>query len=287
MAARAIESSGGESATAVRLVDRALEGRHLGQKLRSIFAYRELIRNLVAKDLKLKYRGSVLGFFWSLINPLAMVAVYTLAFTYILQVQQPGFPFFILLGLLAWTFFSNAALMATSSLVEGGALMKAVRFPRAVLPLATVLFNLVQYLLTAAVLLPVMFVAHRMPPPTAIVIFPAVVILQLAFTVGVALLLATATTFFRDVRHFVEIGLSMLFWTTPIVYPLSQVPDPMRRVLIFSPMSGFVLAYQAIFYRGAAPAAAEWASPACWGLGMLAVGIFWFLSLEEGIGDRV
>ena len=120
--------------------------------------YRELLRNLVLRDVKLKYRGSVFGFFWSLANPMLMVVTYTIAFRYILQVRTEGFVFNLLLGLLNWTFFSSSAMMSTGSVVGAGALVKSVAFPRVILPVATVLFNLVQFLLAIAVFLPLSLV---------------------------------------------------------------------------------------------------------------------------------
>jgi ABC-2 type transport system permease protein len=269
------------------LIDRAATKRTLLSSLISVFSYREMVRNLVLKDLKLKYRGSVLGFLWSLLNPLAMVGVYTLAFKYILASSQPGFPFFVLLGVLAWSFFANSAAMSTGAIIEGGSLIKAVRFPRAVLPLATVLFNLTQYLLTVLVLLPMMFLIYRVPPSGPMWLFPVFLLLQVAFTIGLALMLSAATTFFRDVRHFVDIGLSLLFWTTPIVYPVSQVPEWLRPVLLLTPMSPFVAAYHNIFYDGLWPAPLVWAGALGYGLGMFALGAVWFLSVEDHLGELI
>ena len=276
-----------ETGPSPRLIDRAAERPSLVASIGAIFAYRQLIRNLVLKDLKLKYRGSVLGFFWSLINPLAMVGVYTLAFKYIIGVQQPGFSFFILLGVMAWSFFSSSAMQSTGALIDGGGLIRAVRFPRAVLPLASVLFGLIQYLLTIVALLPMMFLLYKLPPPGPVLLFPVFLALQVAMTIGVSLMLAAATTFFRDVRHFVEIGLSMMFWTTPIVYPLSQAPDWLRPMILLSPMSPFVVAYQRIFYYGEWPELAVWVAALSYGLGAFSVGMLWFLSLEARIGERL
>jgi ABC-type polysaccharide/polyol phosphate export permease len=213
--------------------------------------------------------------------------VYTFAFRYILNIQQAGFPVFILLGVLAWSFFANSAVMATGALVEGASLLKAVRFPSAVLPLATVLFNLVQYLLTICTLLPVMFLVYRFPPAGPVLLFPIFLALQVLFTVGLSLILAAATTYFRDVRHFVDIGLSLLFWTTPIVYPLSQIPAPLRAALLASPMSPFVVAYQHIFYYGDWPAPAVWIGAAAYGLGVFLLGFWLILSLEDRLGEQL
>ncbi len=271
----------------VRLIDHAHNQLSLLKTLGAIHAYRHLIRNLVAKDLKLKYRGSVLGFFWSLVNPLAMVAVYTLAFKYVLGSKQPGFGFFILLGVMAWTFFTSATMASTGSLVDNGSLVHAVRFPRAILPLSTVLFSLIQYLLTVATLLPVMFLVYQAPPIGPTLLFPLFLLLNFLFVLGVALILSAATTFFRDVRHFVEIALSMLFWTTPIVYPLAQAPEWLRPYVLLSPMSPFVVAYQRIFYDGIVPEPAVWIGTLAYGFLTFAAGLMLFLSLEAQIGEQL
>ena len=118
--------------------------RARARSLHAIVGYRELLRNLVIKDLKLKYRGSVLGFVWSLVNPLIMTAIYTLAFTYVIGITQRAFVMYLLLGLLAWNFFVTSASMSTGSIVDSGSFVKGVYFPRLILPLATVLFNLSQ-----------------------------------------------------------------------------------------------------------------------------------------------
>ena len=269
------------------LVDRVVQRRSLSEGIRAIVAYRELLRNLVLKDLKVKYRGSVLGFLWSLVNPLAMVGVYTLAFNYILAVKQPDFPFFILLGVLAWTFFANSAMMSTGAIVDAGSLVKAVRFPRMILPLATVLFNLSQYLLTIVVLLPLMFLVYHRPPSGPMLLFPVFLALQLAFTIGVALMLSAATAFYRDVRHIVEVALSLLFWTTPIVYTFSQVPDNLRPILLLTPMTPFVVAYQQMFYYGRWPEARVWLSAIAYAVGALLIGTFGFRRVEDQLMEHL
>jgi len=235
------------------LIDAAGAGEGVAGSLAALARYRELIRNLVSKDLKLKYRGSFFGFLWSMINPLVTIAVYLVAFKYIMAIRGGGFVMLLLLGILAWTFFAGSASMGAGAIVDNGGLLKTVHFPRAVLPISAVLFNLAQYLLTIAVFLPVMLIVHRLEPSPAMLLFPVVVVLQLAMTIGVALALATGTAFFRDIRHFLEIALMIMFWTTPIVYDYAQVPKAWRWPVLLSPMSPFVLSYQQIFYYGRIP----------------------------------
>lgn len=245
------------------LVDRAAERSSIASTLRGLVRYRHLLLNLVLKDLKLKYRGSVFGFLWSLANPLLMIVVYTVAFTYILGIRREGFVFYLMLGILSWTFFANSLSMSTGSIADNGGLVKSVFFPRAILPASGVLFNLAQYLLTVLVFLPCMLIYYGIAPAAPMLLFPVFLTLQVAMTIGLALVLATATAFFRDVKHLVEIGLAVMFWTTPIVYEISQIPAPLRLPILLSPMSSFVGAYHDIFY------ARVWPGPQTW---LIAVG---------------
>ena len=277
------------STTAVpaALVDRALERPTLAATFGAVIRYRQLIKNLVLKDLKLKYRGSVLGFMWSLVNPIVMIAVYSIAFTFILRTRVEGFVFFLLLGLLPWGFFAGSASMATGAIIDNGSLMKSVAFPRAILPASVVFFNLAQYLLTVMVLLPIMLVAYRVAPSGLMLLFPVFLALQVLFTLGVALLIAAGTAFFRDIKHLLEIALSMLFWLTPIVYPISQASPGVQKLILLTPLSPFVVAYHQIFYYR------EWPSLEVWALALLyasvsfGVGLWVFLSVEDRLAEQI
>ena len=268
-------------------LDRTTEPSSLLQTFRSLVAYRELLRQLVMRDLKLKYRGSVLGFLWSLGNPLAMVIVYTFAFKYILLNDDPGYVFKVLLGIMSWTLFANAATMSTGSIIESTGLVRAVRFPRAILPVATVFFNLAQFLLTAAVFVPVMLLWLRVAPSWPMLLFPVMLLLQVAFIVGVALMLSVFTTKFRDIKHLIEVILPLLFWTTPIFYPLSFVPEKMQTAIQLSPMSPFVISYQSILYEGQLPELFVSIIAAVYGLSMLAIGGMIFLSAEDELVEQL
>ena len=272
---------------ATTLVNRTTERPTLAGTLASVVRYRQLVKNLVLKDLKLKYRGSVLGFMWSLINPIVMISVYAVAFTFILRTRVEGFVFFLLLGILPWGFFVNSANMATGAIVDSGNLMKSVAFPRAILPAAVVFFNLAQYLLTVAVLLPIMLVFYRIPPSGLMLLYPVFLSLQVIFTIGVALLLAAGTAFFRDIKHLLEIVLSVLFWLTPIVYPLVQAPPKIQKVILLSPLSPFIVAYQQVFYYRTWPGVEVWTVAVAYALLTFAAGIWLFLSVEDSLAERV
>jgi ABC-2 type transport system permease protein len=269
------------------LIDRTQETSSVGSIVTSLYSYRELLRNLVIKDLKLKYRGSVFGFLWSLANPLLMIIVYTVAFTYILRVRSEGFVFYLMLGLFAWTFFASSASMSTGSIVDNAGLLKSVFFPRAILPIATVLFNLAQYVLTMSVFLPIMLVWYRVPLSEPMLLFPLFLSLQALFTIGVAMMLATATAFFRDVRHLLEVALSVLFWTTPILYQLDQIPERLRLIILMSPVSPFVVAYQKIFYFRQWPEPTVWLVAATYAAGAFIIGTTLVLAFEDRFAEQL
>ena len=273
-------------ASVAELVDRADE-MTLGTVLVSLYSYRSLLKALVLKDLKLKYRGSVFGFLWSLANPLLMIVVYTLAFTFILGIRSEMFVFYLMLGQLAWTFFASSIMMSTASIVDNSGLLRTVVFPRAILPIATVLFNFAQYLLTIAVFLPLMFLWYRIPLVEPMILFPVVLVLHVAFTIGIALILATITVFFRDVRHLIEVALAALFWMTPIIYELDRVPERLRLLILLSPMSPFVVAYQKLFFFREWPEATVWLVAVTYAVVAFVAGVALVLAFEDRFTEQL
>lgn len=258
--------------------------------VRAVFRHRELVRNLVRRDLKLKYRGSVLGVAWSLLNPLAMVAAYTLATRFVLRDGPANYPFFVLVGVAAWTFFNNSANMATSAMIDSAALIRSVRFPRAILPVATVLFNLSQLLLTLAVFVPVLMVIYDRPPAWPLLGVPLMLALQAAFTIGVALMLSVATVHFRDVRHLTEVSLRLLFWTTPVLYSLdlvARLDASLASLLLWSPLAPFIVGFQQMIYAGQWPDPASWGLASAYAVAAIVAGILLFLRLDDGLGEQV
>jgi ABC-2 type transport system permease protein len=274
------------AATSDELVERYAETATLSATLASLYEYRDLLRNLVIRDLKLKYRGSVFGFLWSLVNPLLMIIVYSMAFTHILRIRSEGFVFYLMLGLLSWTFFANSAGMSTGAIVDNTGLLKSVVFPRAILPISTVLFNFAQYLLTLIVFLPVMLIWYQVPLAPRMLLFPVFLGLQLVFTIGIAPILSTATAFFRDVKHLLEIALAVMFWTTPIVYELEYVPENLRALVLFSPVSSYIVGYQKLFYARQYPDQTLYTIAAVYAAGALALGVALFVSFQDRFAEQ-
>jgi len=217
--------------------------------MRALFAYRELIKNLVVKDLKLKYRGSVLGFLWSLANPLLLILVYSFVFGHILIGGPANFAYFLMVGILPWNFFAQSLMMSTSSIIDNGNLIRKVALPMEVFPIATVLFNLAQFLFAMVIFFPMAWLFFKVSVTWSWINFALVLVLQILFTLGLSFVISTATVFYRDVRHFMEIFLLLAFWLTPVIYDVQFAPAPLKSVLYFNPFSYFILGYQDALYR--------------------------------------
>ena len=217
--------------------------------LRDVAGHLELLRMLVIKDLKIRYKASALGLFWSLLNPLMMMLVYTAIFGAVFKNQRPQFPIFILSGLLAWNFFGAALPLATISIVGNAGLVKRTRFPNSLLPLSAVLSGLVNYLISLVLLFGLLlFYRHGVGP--SIVLLPFLIVSQVLFTAGLGLLLSSLNVLFRDVEHFLGIVLTVWFFATPIIYPRESLSGSRfaGTLVQINPMTWLISAYQDVFY---------------------------------------
>jgi ABC-type polysaccharide/polyol phosphate export permease len=252
----------------------------------SAWAYRDLVRHLVGRDLRHKYKGSTFGFAWSLANPLLMAAIYTLAFAYIVRVPIARFLLYLLSGLLPWTFFAGAVAAATSSIVDGAPLVRKVAFPRLVLPAAAVTTQLVQFALTFVVVVPLAAAWTGGLSLSMLAVVPAL-LLQLAFTVGLGLLLATAYVHARDTRHLVEVAVQLWFWLTPIVYAVEMMPRRVAGLLVLNPMAHFTAIYHAACLDGTWGAPQHWLGATIAAALALAIGSVVFATQAPRFAERL
>jgi len=220
--------------------------------LATLVRYRGLILSLVARDLKARYRGSVLGFFWSFINPLLFLTIYSFVFSVVLpglhSKEIEPYALFMFCGILPWTWFSSSLTEAAGSLISGGNLIKKVLFPAEVLPLVSVLANMMHFFLGLPILAVFLIYYRRPPDAWDLVWFPIAVIVQLVFTSGLALILAALTVHFRDLRDILSNILTLWFFSTPIIYWIKEAPGFSKRVLDFNPMTHLVVSYQEILF---------------------------------------
>lgn len=250
-----------------------------------LLRYRNLVKHLVHKDIKLKYRDSAVGLLWSLANPLLMLFVYTLAFKVIMRSDIENFGYFLLIGLLPWTFFSQSLIVASTSVLDNSSLVKKVRFPLESLPLAAVAFAFVQFLVMMGSFIPVGMFLHGVKVNVSILFLPVLLALQVALTVGLAFILAAGTVFYRDIRHLVEVLVMVLFWLTPVIYDLRIVPEAVRPWLYFNPMVVFVSGYHDILYHGFRPPTATFLAAAGYAGAAVLLGGWVFYSLKDRFAE--
>ena len=213
---------------------------------------RDLLRELVVRDIKLRYKGSLLGLAWSLLNPLAQLLVFGFVFSYILPLNIPNYTAFLFTGLLVWSWFQSSLVASATAIVDGRSLIKRPGFSAAVLPLVTVIANLIHFVLALPILV-VFLLLTQIPIRTVTAVLPAIIVLQLVFTLGLCYFVATFHVIFRDTQHLVSIFLLLLFYLTPIFYDASVVPARFQWLYRLNPLLHLIEAYRAIFIYGQLP----------------------------------
>jgi len=220
--------------------------------LANLVRYRGLILSLVARELKARYRGSVLGFAWSFINPLLLLLIYSFVFTKIMPNETPDvkpYAVFMFCGILPWNWFATSLSDAAGSLIAGGNLIKKVLFPAEVLPLVSVLTNMVHFFLGLPILVLFLLFSGHYPPPSDLIWFPVAVLVELIFTSALALILSALAVHFRDIRDILANILMLWFFATPIIYPWFQ-PNVQRFKWLFNlnPFTHLAVSYQEILF---------------------------------------
>lgn len=246
--------------------------------------YIDLLLNLIKKEIKVRYQGTILGYVWSLLNPLAMIILYVLVFQYVMRFDQPNYPLYLVSGVLHWNLFSQILMQSTDIFHANAGILKKIYFPRIILPIANVGSNLILWLLAIAVLiglLPVLGGAYHI----GLLVYPAALFLFSAFAWGLSLILSVLGAWFRDIRYLVELGLMYLFWTAPIIYPISLVPHEYRSIYMLNPLAEFLVIFRGIFYSGEMPSSTIWVSVSIWTALSVICGILAFWKTEYKIVD--
>jgi ABC-2 type transport system permease protein len=247
--------------------------------LRQLWSYRELLRNLVERDIKVRYKRSILGFAWMMLNPLITMIVFSVIFREVFQMEE-DYPLYVISALLFYNFFSLGSAQGLNSVVSSGGLIRKVAVPKAIFPLASVVANLVNFGLSLVPLAGVMIFTGA-PVSPALLVLPVSLLAIFMFTYGVSLLLATANIFYRDVRWFYDSFLLIVFYMTPIIYPPKVVPEQFRFILASNPLSWMLELFRAPIYEGRMPSARDLAAGLAIGLATLVAGWIVFHRYES------
>jgi lipopolysaccharide transport system permease protein len=274
MVAELSNKSAEETAATSQLLSHVQPG--VLQEMLSLWQLRDLVGIMVHRDLLGRYKGSLMGAFWPIINPLGHLLLYTFVFNLVLHVRfgtdasTANFALYLMTGLLPWGAFSEAIARSPVCILSAPNLVKRVVFPTEILPLVVVLSSALSQVLALAILI-IAAVAYTHSPPLALIYLPLVLFSQILFTAGLSWLLSSLGVFVRDLGHAISLGLSVWMYATPIVYPASSLPAKFQFLLWINPMSGIVADYRRILLQNLPP---DWSSFAVYTAAAIAM---WFL----------
>lgn len=248
--------------------------------LLAVVSFRELLRNLILKELKLRYRRSVLGFLWTMLNPLLMMVVITVAFSTIMKFSMAHFSIFLLTALLPWIMFMQATTGALRSIVDNAHLIHKVYVPKAIFPLAVVGSSLVNFFLSLIPLF-VLMVALGVPIRPAVLVLPLAIVILTIFATGTALIFSCLNVFYRDFTHMTEVLLNALFYATPIIYPLHVLPSSYHPYFKLNPMYHVLQCFREPLYEGVVPSALTFGIAGLTAVSLFVVGWVFFQRYEH------
>lgn len=248
--------------------------------------YRDLILQLVSRSLKIRYKRSILGIGWTMLNPLLMMLVLTFVFSYVFRFAVEGYAVYVLSGLVLWNFFSQSTISAMNEMVFGGALFSRIYVPKAVFPVSAVGTGLVNWLFALAPLLVVMILTGvPVRPSFVFVLIP--MFLTAVFALGVALILSSFAVYFPDLVPMYEVLSIAWMYATPIIYPVSALPEELLWIVKINPMAYMVEAFRQPVYGGTLPSLQVLGIAALWAMGALAIGWWTFSRRANDYAYRV
>jgi len=237
--------------------------------------YRDLVFNLVTANLKVRYQGAALGFFWSLGNPLALILMYYFVFTHVFRSNLPNYILYLVVGILHYNLFAQIVTQSCESLTSASGLLQKIYFPRILVPTSSLLFNLTLWfvaIILLIVLYPFLGGSYRL----ILFLYPVALAFYVAFIWGISLAFSVLQVEFRDLKHFVEIAVMFLFWFTPIAYSINVLSPRVQLLLSLNPLTQFMDIFHAILYAGALPDLTHVISALAWTLFSLIVGLLLF-----------
>lgn len=209
----------------------------------------DLILLLTKKEFALKYKRTVLGIFWSLLNPILLALVFFVAFKIFMRFQIENYTFFLLSALFPWSWFSSSVIISARSLVDNVTLIKKVIFPRHYLVASVIFAQLVHLLFSIPILLVFSYTNGSGPSFSWLLGIPLLILIQLLFIFGVSLVISICNTYFRDIEYLVGVAMNLIFWMTPIIYPMSSIPEKFHSIFLLNPLTSMMSAWRELFLR--------------------------------------
>ena len=253
---------------------------------KELYQYRELLKTNVHKEIRGKYKGSILGVLWSFLNPLLMVVVYAIVFPYLMRMTQDNYLVFLITGVIPWIFFTTVVTSGCNCVWTNGGIIKKVYFPRAILPISVVCAALINFLISCIIILIFVFFSG-IGFSFNILWLPLIALIQSILSLGILFILSSINVYVKDVEYLVQFIMNLLFYATPIIYNVSMFPEKYRWILYLNPMAHLIDAYRSIFYYKAMPNFTSLGIVGLVSIVVLVIGYSIFKKLEKGFAEEL
>lgn len=257
------------------------------ERIRNIFSYSDMIGSLVKKELRGKYKGSVLGFLWTFINPLCQIIVYTIVFSVIVRNNLDKFYVYMIVGMIPWLFFDMSLRQGAGCIRYQGDMIKKIYFPREVLPIACVTSNFVNMLFCFVIVFAVLFISGIGVRIEALLFLPLVMTIEYFLSLGFALIVSAGTVYFKDLEHIITVILMAWIYGTPIMYSMEFIPANIKWLFKANPMTSVIESYHKILYWKALPSGKELLYSAAFALVMMVIGGLIFARLDDNFAEEL
>ena len=253
---------------------------------KDVLNYRQMLVSVVRKNLRSRYKGSVLGFLWTFVNPLLQLLVYSIVFPLILKNNEANYPMFLFVALLPWIFFTTSIQMSTLSIVGEANLVKKIYFPRILLPLSVVCTNLMNYIFSLIIVFPALLMTG-VSLSFNVFWLPVVLLIEFIFALGLSLIFSALYVRFRDLEHLVAILVMLWFYLTPIVFKIDIFPEEIANLIGYNPMVPIITAFRDILLYGHSPNWMNLLYSIIVGVVLLIMGIIVFQKREKTFAEEL
>lgn len=254
-----------------------------------IWKYRELLYFLVLRDVSIRYKQTIAGFSWTLIQPVLTVIIFTFLFGQITNVSQSSIPYpiFVFSGLLFWNLFSRSIITASESIISNQNLVKKIAFPRIILPLASIGVHIIDFFSSLIIFIFLLFIFHYQPNITGLLIIPLALVITLISAIGLGCFFASINVKYRDVRLLLPFLIQLLFFLTPVIYPLSSIDKKYQIILLLNPLAGIIEIFKSLLFGTGSLDGLVLLSSVSISFLVFAIGIYQFQHSERYFADIV
>ena len=256
------------------------------EAIKNIYKYRELLKTNVKKEIRGKYKNSIVGVLWSFLNTVLQIIVYAVVFQVILKNPKEHYVVFLCAGLIPWNFFSTSLSRGAFTFIENGNIIKKVYFPREIMPISIVTSEAINFMISTIIILG-FAIGEGLGVSYYIVFYPIILIIQYIFTLGVTFIVSSISVYIRDLQHLIGVALQLLFYATPIVFASEAIPNSLRWIININPMAYIINAYRDIFYNQTMPDFTMLTLILIFSITLCIIGYMIFHKLQKGFAEEL